>query len=103
MNYDPYTWLNLADVKKSLSTRLRALRLAAGWKQTTLAEHSGVTVASLRRFESTGEISLTNLLKMAWALGRLEEFDKLFKPMEVTSIRELEERASRPVRKRGNQ
>ena len=101
MTYDPYPLLTMKDVEEQLASRLRALRLAENWKQATLAERSGVSLGSLRRFETTGQISLQNLLKLAWALGRLEDLTKLFEPLKVTSLRELEAREDAPRRERG--
>jgi transcriptional regulator with XRE-family HTH domain len=57
--------------------------------QKQLAEKSGVTYASVRRFETTGEISLSSLLKIANALDSLQDFTKLFKPVLVTSLKDL--------------
>jgi transcriptional regulator with XRE-family HTH domain len=88
-------------VAATLATRVRALRLAQGWKQVTLAERSGVTVASLRRFESSGKVSLQNLLALAFALYRLDDFDSVLKPPAARSIAELEAREKRPQRQRG--
>jgi hypothetical protein len=62
---------------------------------------AGVTAASLKRFEATGKGSLELVLKIANALARLEEFDKLFQPPPARSIAELEQRAARPLPKRG--
>ena len=87
-------------VRQSLATRAKALRLAKGWKRTTLAERSGVSLASLRRFEESGRISLASLLDLAFALNRLDEFDLLLNPPRA-SIAELEAAETRPVRKRG--
>ena len=101
MYSDPYQLVTIRDVEEMLASRIRALRLAANWKQKTLAERSGVSFGSLQRFESTGKISLQNLLRLAWALGRLEEFTELFQPPEATSLSELEERYHAPKRKRG--
>ena len=39
-------------------------------RQTDLAERSGVTLASVRRFEKEGEVSLKNLVLIAIALNR---------------------------------
>lgn len=88
-------------VSRSLAVRLRALRLARGWKQSTLAERSGVSLASLRRFETTGKVSLESLLKLAFALHRLDDFDALLQPPPASSIAELEAAEKRPARKRG--
>lgn len=88
-------------VSAALAGRLKALRLARGWRQVTLAERSGVSLGSLRRFEASGRASLQNLLKLAFALGRLDDFDALFEPPPASSIAELEARERQPVRRRG--
>jgi HTH-type transcriptional regulator/antitoxin HipB len=88
-------------VSQSLAARIKALRLARGWKQITLAERSGVTLASLRRFEESGKVSLQNLLDLAFALNRLDDFDTLLQPPPAASIAELEAAEKRPARKRG--
>jgi HTH-type transcriptional regulator/antitoxin HipB len=88
-------------VSQSLAARVKALRLARGWKQITLAERSGVSLASLRRFEESGKVSLQNLLDLAFALNRLDDFDALLQPPRAASIAELEAAEKRPARKRG--
>jgi transcriptional regulator with XRE-family HTH domain len=88
-------------VGKTLASRIRALRLARGWKQATLAQRSGVSLASLRRFEESGRVSLQNLLDLAFALNRLEDFDALFQAPRASSLAELEASEKRPTRKRG--
>jgi transcriptional regulator with XRE-family HTH domain len=50
-----------------------------GYTQHELAQRSGVSYASVKRFEQTGDISLVHLLKLANVLNRLTEFDVLFK------------------------
>jgi len=47
--------------------------------QTELAERSGVSLGSLKRFESTGKISLESLLKLLNILGSLHEFENILK------------------------
>ncbi len=93
--------LTLVEVEKLLAERIKTLRLLAGYKRPTLAKRSGVTEASLKRFETTGQVSLKNLLRLAQALGRLEEFPDLFVPPEATTMAELKTRSGKPVPKRG--
>ena len=88
-------------VSKTLAARVKVLRLARGWKQTTLAQRSGVSLASLRRFEESGRVSLLHLLALAFALHRLDDFDTLFQAPLAASIVELEAAEKRPTRKRG--
>lgn len=87
---------------KVLAGRIRALRLLRSWTQATLARRAGVTAASYRRFETTGRASLELVLKVANALARLDEFERLFEPPPARSIEELEQRAAQPARKRGS-
>jgi len=88
-------------VSRTLAERLKALRLARGWKQVTLAQRAGVSLASLRRFEESGRVSLESLLDLAFALNRLDDFDTLFQAPQASSLAELEALEKRPVRKRG--
>ena len=84
-----------------LAQRIKALRLAKGWRQVTLAERSGVSLASLRRFESSGKISLQSLLRLAFALNRLGDFEDVFSQPRASSIAELEASQAKPTRQRG--
>ncbi|HKV12854.1 MAG TPA: helix-turn-helix transcriptional regulator [Thermoanaerobaculia bacterium] len=88
-------------VSGTLAARVKELRLARGWKQSTLAQRSGVSLASLRRFEESGKVSLQNLLDLAFALNRLGDFDALFQGLRASSIAELEADEKRSPRKRG--
>ena len=90
-----------SEVEKLLADRLKSLRLQARYKRTTLARQAGVTVASLKRFETTGQVSLKNLLRLAHALGRLPEFTELLDAPQATSLAELRAQAGEKIPKRG--
>ena len=92
------------DVQRQLADRVRAERLRRGWKQSTLADRSGVSLPTIRRYERTGRTSLENLLRLCHALGRLDEFADLLNPPAASSMAELEAQATataQPKRKRG--
>ena len=58
--------------------------------QRRLPEISGVSYASIRRFEKTGDISLASLVKLALALQLYDDLDNLFKERkEYKSIEEV--------------
>ena len=80
------------EVAQTLARRVKKLRLQKKWKRSTLAERSGVSEGSLRRFEQTNKISLENFLKLLSALGRLDEMDELLQPPIIKSIDDLETR-----------
>jgi transcriptional regulator with XRE-family HTH domain len=86
---------------KSLAERAKAMRLQKAWARETLARRAGVAPASLKRFETTGAASLDLVLRVAFALGRLEDFTGAFEPPEAATVAELKARFDRPARKRG--
>ncbi|HEX9731439.1 MAG TPA: helix-turn-helix domain-containing protein [Thermoanaerobaculia bacterium] len=88
-------------VSAALAARTKELRLAKGWKQVTLAQRSGVSLASLRRFEESGRVSLESLLKLAFALNRLDDFDALLQAPRASTMAELEAAEESPKRQRG--
>ena len=98
----PYQLLTPEEVERTLAAKIKQLRLAKKWKQATLADRSGVSLASLRRFERTGLISLQSLLRLSFALGRLDEFEALLPPPSAMSIAELESNVSPNKPKRGS-
>lgn len=88
----PFQRRTPGETARALAERIRADRLRLAWKQETLAERSGVSLATVRRYERTGRTSVENLLKLCHALGRLDEFDKLLTLPPASSIAELEAR-----------
>lgn len=58
--------------------------------QKELSVRSGVSYASVRRFENSGEISLFSLLKIANVLGVLEDFNALFTRKAITRLKDFD-------------
>ena len=56
--------------------------------QKELSQKSGVTYASVRRFENTGEISLTSLLRLAQTINCLEDFNSLFNSPVMQNLKD---------------
>ncbi len=77
------------EIQRILSLRVKRLRLINEWTQAELAERAGITLASLKRFESTGKISLERLSLIALALGRLNELMKLFEEPEIMTLSDI--------------
>lgn len=77
------------EIQRILSQRIKRLRLINEWTQAELAERAGITLASLKRFESTGQISLERLLLIALALGRLNELMQLFEEPEIMTLSDI--------------
>ncbi|WP_462326057.1 helix-turn-helix domain-containing protein [Desulfoplanes sp.] len=85
-----FTLITPEEVAVELARRVRELRLAKKWKQKTLAQRSGVSEGSLKRFEQTGKISMSGFLKLVFTLGRLDEVSEILKPPRANSIKELQ-------------
>ncbi|MDT8437332.1 MAG: helix-turn-helix transcriptional regulator [Gemmatimonadota bacterium] len=89
------------DIARVLARRVKVLRLDRGWTQRELAERAGVALATYRRFERTGRISLERLLRLALVLDALGGFHQLFVRPPAQSLEEMERRVERPGRQRG--
>jgi transcriptional regulator with XRE-family HTH domain len=77
------------EIQQILSKRVKRLRLLNEWTQAELAERAGISLASLKRFESTGQISLSRLLSITMALGRLNEWNSLFEEPEIMTLSDI--------------
>jgi HTH-type transcriptional regulator / antitoxin HipB len=97
----PFELQTPSDIARSLAGRVRTLRLQRGWTQQEIAERSGLTPATYRRFERTGRISLERLLRIAVVLDAQGRFAQLFEIPTAQSLAELVERTRRATRKRG--
>jgi transcriptional regulator with XRE-family HTH domain len=66
-----------ADVQREIAARFKTRRLSLDLTQEGLAERSGVSWGSLKRFERGGLIALDALLKLALVLDCLGDFDQV--------------------------
>ena len=77
-------------VVNGIVERMKRRRKQMELSQRQLSQKSGVTYSSLRRFETTGEISLSSLLKIAHALDALKDFESIFKGQAITNLKDYE-------------
>jgi transcriptional regulator with XRE-family HTH domain len=70
---------------KEIADREKQLRKQLKLSQRELAERSGVSLGSLKRFESTGQIALESLVKLAQILETTEQLNQLFPPQDDMS------------------
>lgn len=74
-------------VTHNLINRFKLRRKELGITQRRLSQISGVSYASIRRFETSGNISFASLLKLSESLGLLSEFNHLFSRPIIKDIR----------------
>jgi len=71
-----------SEIQDDIKAKFRAKRKALKITQEALSIKSGVNLGSLKRFESSGQISLKSLLKLAFVLECLDEFEGIYKEKE---------------------
>jgi len=81
--------LTVEKARSNLVDRFRTRRKEMGYSQRKLAALSGVSYASIRRFETMGEISLSSLLFLADSLGYLADFEGLFAQFHIRSLKDI--------------
>jgi transcriptional regulator with XRE-family HTH domain len=67
-----------ATVMEELAEKIQLLRKKNKISQQELAKRSGVSFGSIKRFETSGQISLESLLKIAYFFNRLDDFNSVF-------------------------
>lgn len=73
-----------------IAKRFVTIRKNRKVSQQRLSILSGVSYASIRRFEKTGDISLSSLVKLALSLQLYDDLDNLFKNhQEYKAIEEI--------------
>lgn len=77
------------EIIKNLVLKIQDRRKKLKISQVELAQKSGVSLGSIKRFESKYEISLLSLVKIAIALDLDKDFDNLFNQKNYTSIDEV--------------
>lgn len=80
---------SLTDVAWSTAARVKERRLELNLTQEGLARRADIKLPTYRKFERTGEISFNGLLKIAFALNMLDDFDNLFSRRQYSSIEEV--------------
>ncbi len=84
-----YIWETADEINLALARRVGSIRKRRGISQECLAEMSGVSYGSIKRFERTGQISLLSLTKLAIALDCADEIRRLFSETPYRSIEEV--------------
>ena len=84
-----YLWETPSEINANLAKRVKLIRKRKKITQKELADRSNVSYGALKKFEQTGEISLTSLTKIALELGLVSEIKNLFMNVPYNSIEEV--------------
>ena len=84
-----FIWETAEELDQKLGQRVRNIRKRRSISQEKLAAMSGVSYGSVKRFESSGQISLISLTKIAMALDIADELRNLFTQVPYKDIQEV--------------
>ena len=84
-----FIWETAEELDQKLAQRVRNIRKRRSISQEKLASMSGVSYGSIKRFETSGQISLISLTKIAMALDIADELRNLFKKVPYKDIQEV--------------
>lgn len=82
-------WETAEELDKKLARRVRNIRKRRSISQEKLAQMSGVSYGSIKRFEASGQISLISLTKIAMALEIADELRTIFTQVPYKDIQEV--------------
>ena len=86
---EQFVWETAEELDQKMAQRIRNIRRRRSISQEKLAEMSGVSYGSIKRFETSGQISLISLTKIAIALDLADELRNLFTQAPYKDIQEV--------------
>ena len=84
-----FVWEMPEEINLALAQRLSRIRKRRRLSQKQLSEKSNVSYGSIKRFETSGQISLLSLTRLCVALDCVDEIRNLFTQVEYASIEEV--------------
>ncbi len=84
-----FVWETAEELDQKLAQRVRNIRRRRSISQEKLASMSGVSLGSVKRFETSGQISLISLTRIAIALDLADELRNLFIQAPYKDIQEV--------------
>lgn len=84
-----FVWETPEEIDMALAQRLSRIRKRRKLSQQELSDKSNVSYGSIKRFETSGQISLISLTKLCVALDCVDEIRNLFTNVEYSSIEEV--------------
>lgn len=86
---EQFIWETPEELDQKLAQRVIKIRKRRSITQEKLASISGVSYGSIKRFETTGQISLLSLTKIAIALDLADELRNIFTQVPYKDIQEV--------------
>ncbi len=74
---EPIIYLTAADVQQRLAEQVRQLRRRNRWSRQALAERSTVPASTIKKFETTGQISLRQFILLWQCVDSLDALARI--------------------------
>ncbi|MGN0367617.1 MAG: helix-turn-helix domain-containing protein [Wujia sp.] len=84
-----FVWETPEEINMKVAANVKKLRKRQGITQKKLSELTGVSYASIKRFEETGNINFVSLTKIAVELDAVDGIKSLFTEVSYKSIQEV--------------
>lgn len=84
-----FVWETPEEINMQVATNMKNLRKRRKITQKRLSELTGVSYASIKRFEETGNINFISLTKIAIELDAIDGIKSLFTEIPYKSIQEV--------------
>ena len=84
-----FVWETPEEINLALAKRLSRIRKRRNLSQVQLSEKSNDSYGSIKRFETSGQISLLSLTRLCVALDCVDEIKNMFTQVEYGSIEEV--------------
>lgn len=95
-----YYEYSVPELVKLLGARFKDYRLRSNMTQREVAEQSGITIATIHKFENgvTGNMSLSTFLLLMKAVGQLDALDELLPDLPPSAYLIKEEKKVQRIR-----
>ena len=84
-----FVWETPEEINMRVANNMKLLRKRKGITQKRLSELTGVSYASIKRFEETGNINFISLTRIAIELDAVEGVKDLFTEIPYQTIEEV--------------
>jgi|ACXJ01.1.fsa_nt_gi transcriptional regulator with XRE-family HTH domain len=85
------------EIMLKIAKDLKTCRIKMNLTQMDLANRSGVSHGTLKKFEQSGQISLKSLVKLAFVIHKTDDLSSMFESKVIPDLFALE---NKPERKR---
>lgn len=85
-----FTLINSENIARDIANEFRKRRIEKGITREMIAKEAKVSPANVARFEQKALISLSNLIKLAIALGYTSEIHHIFSEQKFSTMDELD-------------